>query len=443
MADADAAAAHDNPFTSAAIALQNRPPLPVARIVSLALCAMVLLALLYAYFASMDVVVSAQGRVIPSGKSKMVQPLDAGVIKAIHVRDGAPVKAGDVLIELDHTSTGADRDRLQREFWEAEAEMERVTAMTKGRSRLATPAGVPAEIMANQDSILDSRVAEHRFRVASLEADLVRRQADRDALGASLAQLRASLPLVRKKHEMREELARTGHIAETALIETKLELINLEKEVAVQENRVKEAEAGLRVSYQQKAQADAEFRVRVSAEAVDVARKREAARQELVKASQRQELQVLRAPIDGVVQQLAVSTVGGVVTSAQPLMVIVPDNSPLEVEAQMMNRDIGHLRAGQPVVVKVETFDFTRYGPIEGKVQWVGTDAVVDQKLGPVYPVRIVLQSARTPYPVNGQVGVVAPGMTVTTDVRVAERRLIEYFLAPLLRYKEESLRER
>jgi hemolysin D len=443
MPDPVARIIDENPFTSAAIALQSRPPLPVARIVSLALCVMATLAVLYAYFASMDVVVSAQGRVIPSGKSKVVQPLEAGVVKVIRVRDGAAVKAGDVLIELDHTTTTADRDRLQHDAWEAEAEIARVSAMSKGRNRLAPLAGVPDGIAANQAAILDSRVAEQRFRTASLDADIAKRQADRDALAASLAQLRASLPLVRKKHEMREELARSGHIAETALIETKLELINLEKEVAVQENRVRESEAGLRVALQQKAQADAEFRVKVSAEAVDAARKLETARQELVKASQREELQVLRAPIDGVVQQLAVTTVGGVVTSAQPLMMIVPDNSPLEVEAQVMNRDIGHLRAGQAVVVKVETFDFTRYGPIDGKVQWVGTDAMADPKLGPVYPVRIQLQSARTPYPVNGQIGVVAPGMTVTTDIRVSERRLIEYFLAPMLRYKEESLRER
>lgn len=445
MVDAagSAVAAADNPFTSAAIALQSRPPLAVARMVSVALCVMVFLALFYAWLAPMDVVVSAQGRVIPSGRSKVVQPLDAGIVKAIHVRDGATVKAGDVLIELDHTTTMADRDRLQRELWEAEAETARVTAMAHGRGRLAVPAGVPAEIAANQVAIMDSRASEHRFRAASLEADIARRQADRDALAASLVQARASLPLVRKKHEMREELAHTGHIAETGLIETKLELLNLEKEVAVQENRIKEAEAGLRVAVQQKAQADAEFRVRVAAEAVETARKLGAAHQELIKASQRQELQLLRAPIDGVVQQLAVSTVGGVVTPAQPLMMIVPDNSPLEVEAQVMNRDIGHLQAGQRVIVKVETFDFTRYGAIDGKVQWVGTDAVADQKLGPVYPVRIQLQSDRTPNSVNARPGVISPGMTVTTDIRVAERRLIEYFLAPLLRYKEESLRER
>jgi hemolysin D len=435
--------ATENPFTSAAIALQRRPPLPVARMVSLGLCAMAALALLYAWLAPMDVVVSAQGRVIPSGKSKVVQPLEAGIVRAIQVRDGAPVKAGDVLLEMDHTTTSADRDRLQRELWEAEAEAARLAVLARGGGRLPAVAELPADIAANQQAILDNRQNEFRFRTASLEAELARRQADRDAIAASLAQLQASLPLVKKKHGMREELAKTGHIAETGLIETQLELINLEKEAAVQQNRLREAEAGLRAAAQQKAQAEAEFHGRVAVELAEATRRRDTARQELIKASQRQALQVLRAPIDGVVQQLAVTTVGGVVTQAQPLMMVVPDSSALEVEAQVLNRDIGHLRSGQPVVVKVETFDFTRYGPIDGTVQWVGTDALSDPKLGPVYPVRIQLRSGETPFAVNGRTGRVSPGMSITADIRVDQRRLLEYFLAPLLRYKEESLRER
>ena len=131
------------------------------------------------------------------------------------------------------------------------------------------------------------------------------------------------------------------------------------------------------------------------------------------------------------------------VTAAQPLMTVVPEASPLEIEAQVMNRDVGHLRAGQRVINKVETYDFTRYGYIEGEVLWVGNDAVQDQKLGLVYPVRIKLAQTETPYVVNSHKGTVTAGMSVTADIRTDERRLIEYMLAPLLRYKQEALRER
>lgn len=431
-----------NPFAMQALALQDRPPNGLARGASLAICVMMALALGWACLAHIDIVVSAQGRVIPSGKSKVVQPLEAGIVRSIAVHDGQHVKAGDVLIELDPTVAAAEQERLRREQWERAAEVARSETLLKG-ARFDPQAQMPADLRANTLATLASRQAEQQSKLAALDADIARRQADRDAIDTNLSQLRGTLPLVRKKHEMRVELARTGHIAETGLIETQLELMNLEKEIAVQGKRLAESEAGLQAARQQRAQAQAEYRSRAAAELVDATAKRDAAQQELVKAEQRQRQQVLRAPIDGVVQQLAVSTVGGVVTPAQPLMTIVPEHSPLEIEAQVANRDIGQLQVGQRVIAKVETFDFTRWGYIEGEVQWVGTDAVVDPKLGPVYPVRIQLKATETPNAVGGHHGIVTAGMSVTADIRTGERRLIDYFLAPMLRAKEESLRER
>ena len=430
-----------HPFEAAA-AMPQHPPALTARMVSLGVCAMAAATIVYACFARLDVVVTAQGKVIPSGRSKTVQPLEAGVVQRIAVRDGQRVKAGDILVELDPTNTDADHGRLQQELWESGSDTARLQALN-GSGAMAAPADVPADVVARQRALLASRQAEQQARLGSLEADHARRQADRDAIAAALDRMRQSLPLVQKKHEMREELARTGHIAEASLIETRLELINLEKEIAVQGNRLKEADAGIRGVASQRSQAVAEFQARTGGELADAMRKHGSLQQELVKAQQRRDLQVLRAPIDGIVQQLAVSTVGGVVTPAQPLLTIVPENSPLEVEAQVMNRDIGHIRAGQRVINKVETFDFTRFGYIEGEVQWVGTDAVQDPKLGPVYPVRIKLHASQTPHATAGARGVVAPGMTVIADVRTDSRRLIEYFLAPMLRYQQEALRER
>lgn len=432
-----------NQFSVEAIALDHRPPAFVARAISLTICGFVVLALAYSILAHMDVVVSAQGRIVPAGKSKVIQPPEAGVVRAIHVRDGQTVKAGDVLVELDLTATTADREKLVRESAEAEADMARLTALMRGRGRLTLPAGTPPDMAENQKAQLAGRLAEQRSRLAALDAEIARRRAESEGAEGALRQLRMSHPLVERKHGMRAELARKGFIAETGLIETRLELINVEKDLAIQGNRRLETAAALDAAIQQKAQAEAEYRARVSAELAEATRKRDAMRQELIKANQRRDYQTLRAPIDGVVQQLAISTLGGVVTQAQPLLAVVPENSPIEVEAQVLNKDIGQLRAGQRTIVKVETYDFTRYGYVEGEVQWVGTDAVTDQKLGPVYPVRVRLDARETPNTVGGQRGLLTPGMSVTADVRVSERRMIDYFISPLLRHKEESLRER
>lgn len=430
-------------FSTAAIALRQQPPARVARMVTLTICAMAATAMVYASVASMDIVVTAQGRIMPSGRAKVIQPLEAGVVKSIAVRDGQAVKTGDVLLELDSTVTSADRDRLQREYQETQADVLRLGALLSGKDAWNKAGDLPPAMLVNQQAVLASRRSEQDSRMAALDADIARRSADRDAITANLTQLRTSLPLVKKKHDMREELATTGHIAQTGVIETRLELLNMEKEAAVLSNRLNESAASLNASVQQRKQAQSEFRARASAELVDATRKSDAARQELVKATQRRDLQVMRSPIDGVVQQLAVTTVGGVVTQAQALMTIVPRNATLEVDTQVMNRDIGHVKVGQRVINKIETFDFTRFGYIEGTVQWVGTDAVNDQKLGPVYPVRIQLQTAETPNVVNGLHGAVTAGMSVTSDIRTGERRMIEYFIAPMLRYKQEALRER
>jgi hemolysin D len=430
-------------FSTAAIAMRQQPPAKVARMITLAICTMAAATLAYACLVSMDIVVTAQGRISASGKSKVIQPLEAGVVKVIAVKDGQLVKAGDLLLELDATATLADRDRLQREFWETQADVARLNALLSGKDAWAEARDLPAPMLANQQAVLANRRSEQDSRVAALDADVARRTADREAISANIAQLQNSLPLVRKKHEMREELASTGHIAQTGLIETRLELLNMEKDISVMGKRLNESAASLNASVQQRKQAQAEFRARASAELVDAIRKHDAARQELIKATQRRDLQTLRSPIDGVVQQLAVTTVGGVVTQAQALMTIVPHDALLEVEAQVMNRDIGHVKVGQRVIHKVETFDFTRFGYIEGTVLWVGTDAMADPKLGPIYPVRIKLNTMETPSVVNGLHGAVTAGMSVTSDIRTGERRMIEYFISPMLRYKQESLRER
>ncbi|WP_310626484.1 HlyD family type I secretion periplasmic adaptor subunit [Limnohabitans sp.] len=432
-----------NPFSSAALAMQIRPPSYVVRMTSLGICAMTAVALLFACFAAMDIVVSAQGKVIPAGKSKVIQPLEPGVVRAVHVRDGQAVRAGDVLIELDPTSTGADRDRVQREYWEAQADVLRATAQLGSKKSFVPPTGMPAEIVANQNVILQGRHAEQLAKMASLDADMSKRRADVEAIQTNVTQLQSSLPLIEQKFKMREDLAKTGHIAQTTVIDSKLEFINAQKELAVQGSRLKESTANYQAAVEQRSQALAEFKARTSTELVEAVKKRDAAHQELIKANQRWAQQTLRAPIDGVVQQLAVTTVGGVVTAAQPLLTVVPENTPLEIEAQVMNRDVGHLHAGQRVINKIETYDFTRYGYIEGEVLWVGTDAVQDQKLGLVYPVRIKLTQTETPNAVNGRKGLVTAGMNVTADIRTDERRLIEYLLAPMLRYKQEALRER
>jgi hemolysin D len=163
--------------------------------------------------------------------------------------------------------------------------------------------------------------------------------------------------------------------------------------------------------------------------------------QELVKASSRSRLLTLTAPVEGTVQQLAVHTVGGVVTEAQALMVIVPRDEAVEVEAFVENKDIGFVNVGQRAAVKVETFPFTKYGTIEAEVTQVSNDAISDEKKGLLYSMRARL--AQATIRVEEKSVLLSPGMAVTVEIKTGKRRVIEYFLSPLLQYGDESLRER
>jgi len=420
MAEADRKHLEMNEFSSEALALQTRPPARLARAVTLILCAFALLAMVYAVFAKMDVVITATGRVVPSGKAVVVQAFEPAVVRSVLARDGQRVKVGDVLAIMSPINLPANKLPV-------------LPVATKPAP--AIPGGE------SQRALLDARLLETLTKLATLDAEVTRRRSERDAIAGVIEQLNASLVLVLQRHAMRDRMARSGHLTQASLIESKLELINLHKEISIQQNRLREAESALNAALQSRTQADAEYKARYPAGLVTVAIK--PGYNATAGSGKDVRMITLSAPNDGVVLWLSPLTIGDTVSATQNLIVLVPENAPLAVEALVFNKDIGHLRVGQSAIVKIETFDYTRYGHVDGTVQWVGADAITDQRLGPVYASRVTLKALETPNIVNGRRGKLAPGMNVTVDVRVTERRMIEYFLAPLLRYKEESLRER
>jgi hemolysin D len=238
-------------------------------------------------------------------------------------------------------------------------------------------------------------------------------------------------------------------------------LVDSQQERLVQQSRAREAEAALAAITQTREQTIAEFRRTLFGDLAEAQRKAAGFAADLSKAEQRTKLQLLTAPVSGMVQQLAVHTVGGVVTPAQTLAVIVPSDSHLEVEAMVTNRDIGFVHAGEEVEIKVDTFDFTRYGLLHGRVLSISEDAIArdvpadkapDKTAGAAstsepkgqeltYAARISLDRAQMQ--IEDKMVNLSPGMAVTAEIKTGSRRIITYLLSPLLKYKQESLRER
>jgi hemolysin D len=229
-------------------------------------------------------------------------------------------------------------------------------------------------------------------------------------------------------------------------------VIEMERELVVQRGQLAEAEAAAKAAVQTRRETEANRRRGWLAALAEAQTKAQSLAQDLVKADQRRKEQVLLAPIDGVVQQLAVHTIGGVVRPADPLLVLVPHDSKLEIEAIVANTDIGFVHAGQPAKVKVATFPFTRYGLIDGRLLSVSSDAVPsrpDSRANedstsdrePSFIARIALD--REVIAVGDRLVALKPGMAVTVEIDTGRRRIIDYLLSPLLRYSHESLRER
>src|SRR5437762_196793 len=371
---------HELAFLPAALEIVETPPSPVGRAIGATIIAVFVLALAWACLGTVDIVATASGKIIPSGRTKTIQPFEIGVVRAIHVRDGDTVKAGQVLIELDPTINAAEREHMQSDLIAAQLDVARLrAALADGPDPLADfhppPEASPA-LIATQRQHLATQNAEHRAKIAALERQMAQKEAERATSAATIRKIEALIPLLQQQVDVRKTLMEHETGSKIIYLQTLQQLVEQQQERSVQQSKYQEAEAAVAAIKETRAQTNAEYRRTLFDELGRVEPKAAGLAQDVIKAEQRTKLQALTAPVDGVVQQLAVHTVGGVVTPAQPLLVLVPVDSHLEIEAMVPNRDIGFVEPGQEAEIKVTTFNFTRYGLLHGNVLSVSPDAV-------------------------------------------------------------------
>jgi hemolysin D len=310
--------------------------------------------------------------------------------------------------------------------------------------------------------LLMSQVAEHQGKLAALDRQIKQKEAERESTKAAIAKLEATIPILSQKAEIRKYLYDKDLGSKIVWLTDYQELIGLQQEVLVQKSKLQEAEAAVAALVETRAQTAAEYRRARFEELTKAQEKAAGLAQDVIKAEQRTKLQALAAPVDGVVQQLSVHTIGGVVKPAEPLLVVVPLESHLEIEAMVSNRDIGFVHEGQSAEIKVDTFSFTRYGLLHGEVINVSQDAITrdkpQEKNGDKvqgsevsnsepkgqelsYAARVSLDG--TQMQVEDRLVNLSPGMAVTVEIKTGSRRIISYLLSPVIKYKQEVLRER
>ena len=458
--------ADEQAFLPAALSLQETPVHPAPRRIAYVLMALFLIALAWAILGKIDIVAVAPGRVIVSDRTKVIQPLERSVVQRILVKDGDHVQAGQPLVELDPTTAQADKASLVETRKAAQSEWLRAQILQKMLSKQElsahthqavdakkainqalhqdTPADwTPADKADTQAQIaqLAAEWSDITARLAKLSAEHQRRQAEMATVRAMIGKLEATLPIARQREQDFQALTTQGFMSGHANQDRTRERIELERDLATQQARLQEAQAALREAEHARSAYLAETRRSLSERQAQADLKRHQTGQELAKATQREHLATLTAPVSGTVQQLALHTEGGVVTEAQALMVIVPDAASVSAEVQLENKDIGFVAPGQDVAIKLETFPFTRYGTVKATVDKVTQDAVNDEKRGAVFPATLKLN--QTHIDVDGKPIRLAPGMNVTAEIKTGKRRVIEYLLSPIEKAGRESLRER
>ena len=438
----------DLEFLPAALETQETPPLPMSRYILWAIMLFFLIAITWASIGEVDIVGVAQGKIIPSGKVKIIQPLETGVVRKILVREGEKVEAGQPLIELDATLTGADHESIKDQQLALKLDRARqltiLDTLNKDQTSIDHFNGLseatPEQIRLQKERARSS-LNEYLAKIEALKDEQRQRQAERNAVSQRIEQLDATIPLITERAKSLEDMVKKDMMPRVQWLELEQERIEQVKERDVQKNNLASLAAAIANINQRLTALKAEFESQILTELADAENRIAAFEQEKIKAEKRITLQKLAAPVSGKVHKLAIHTIGGVVTPAQELMHIVPDEDAVEVEAWLPNKDIGFVQEGQAAEVKIETFPFTKYGVIDGEVLNVSNDAIPDEHLGLVYAMRVKMH--KTIMKVEEKMISLSPGMAVTVEVNLGKRKLIEYLLSPLLRYKDESVRER
>ncbi len=434
----------DPDFLPAALEVIERPVSPTGRITAWVLLIGLVATIAWLVFGRVDVVASAQGKILPTGAVKLVQAANTGVVRQIHVRDGDVVRRGQPLIDLDPTVSTADEAQAEKALLAAEIDVARdraiADALTGRGIRFEAPAGTPPDVAETQRRLIAAQVAENMAATASLAAARQSSLAEAHAASEQIRKYNETLPVLDREVAAMNGLAAKGYAPGLRLMELQRQrhAEKGDRDVAAAQRTRGLSEASK--FSQSLAQTREQARQQALADLAKAQNEVILRREELTKARRRTRLQRLVSPVDGSVQQLSVHTVGGVVEPVRTLMVVVPKGL-LDVEVKVLNKDAGFIRVGQPVAVKLEAFPFTRHGTVPGQISWISSDAVEDRKFGLVYIARIKLLKAA----INRGDAMVplGPGMNVTADIQTDRRSIFSYLVSPVDKARLEAARER
>ena len=433
----------DKEFLPPAVEILETPPSPMGRMLVWAVLGLFILVILWSFIGEIDEVVVARGKVIPIGYTKVLQAEDKGIVKRILVQEGQKVKEGELLMELDRTMSESDLNALKKEIAYYDINIRRILAELENKPFVpGAGSEVDSKDFVQQMSLYNSRQSEKKAKLEFYDAQISQKEDSVRVAESSLEKYRQLLAIAREREESLKTILDAGAVSKYTYLEHKGKRIELEQNVSMNISELSAAKAEASAARQQKAQYLAEWNRQLQEELINCRKQYNTLKESERKAELKNKLIEIKAPVDGAVHKLDIHTVGAVVQEAQGLMQVVPEGTPMEVEAWMENKDVGFVRPNMPVEIKVDTFNFQKFGTIKGKVREVSPDAIEDKERGTLYRVMVSMEEEKLHTTDNRDLQVY-PGMTVSAEIKTRKKRIIDFFLEPFQTYKNEALRER
>ena len=409
--------------------------------------ALLIVAIAWSYFGKLDIIAPATGKVMPEGSIKTVQPASPGVVTEIKVSEGQKVKKGDLLIQLDDSIAKSDVKTAEQALAVAKLERDILAKTLTGEdvAEAVNAADIPDNVKQHLIALAESKVSASEVQKQLLSSGVSSAGQQVEAQKQSKRTAQDNLDKLRtREQELKKELETATPFNESSirseLRSVQQQIASVEASLPTYDQQIAQAQTGVSEANSRLTAYDAENKASAYTSIVDSEKHITELENTLAKAKQIVEQLSIRAPVDGTILSLATKTVGGVVSAAQPVVEVVPEGTKLVVDATVQNKDIGFIQVGQPVVIKVDTYSFQRYGYLKGVVKSISPDAINDEKQGLVYKMKVEIEGNETSK--NNTIKV-EPGMSVTAEITTGKRRIIEFFLDPLMTHTDTSLEVR
>jgi membrane fusion protein, hemolysin D len=442
-------------FQPSLLRIQEKPPPPLAGWMLRLLVGLLIGAALWMVFGRLDIVAVADGKLVPSSYLKIVQPAEQGIVREILVKEGEEVRAGQVLIRMDSVLATADTQSLRADYDNKRLALRRIDAQLAG-SALMMAKGESPELFTQVSAQYAANVRAYENALAQERSLLDKATNDLAAAQSTKSKLEQVLPHYIEQEKAFKKLQKDGYAGSIMVTDKTRERIEKQQDLRTQEFTIRSNRALIEQSERKIAQITADYRRALQAERLETSAQVQKLRQELAKQAHRSELLELRAPQAGTVKDLATHTIGTVASPGTILMTLVPQGDTLVAEVWVGNQDVGFVREGQKVKLKLAAFQFQKYGMVEGVVRQMSADATEapsantrsdalggrDRPMGPL-AYRAQIELKRQDLVVDGATYALAPGMQVSSEINLGTRSILEYVLSPVQKAWHEAGRER